>query len=325
MEQISGMPMPRVSERAPGTEHRMTLLRALKKYRFYYLLLLPGLVYLLIFKYGPMFGIVIAFKDVSPFSGIDGILHDPFVGLKHFRDFTSSYFLWNILGNTVIISLLKLVWTFPAPIILALLINEVGSTVFKRGVQTISYLPYFLSTVVVVGLLQMLVSVDGGLINQLLYAMGRQRIPFLSNPDTYRSILVGMSLWQGVGWGSILYLAAMANISPELYEAAMIDGANRFHQIRHITLPGISHIIVLLLIFQIGALLNAGFEQVLLTYSPAVYSVGDIIDTYVYRSGLQAMKYSYATAVGVFKSVVATLLVLGANKLAHLVGQEGIW
>jgi len=322
MEQVSGMPAPQ--DRAAASR-RMTLGRGLGKYKFYYLLLLPGLTYLIVFQYGPMFGVIIAFKNVSAFSGIDGVLYDPFVGLEHFRNFFNSYFFWNILGNTVIISLLKLVWTFPAPIILALLINEVGSTVFKRGVQTISYLPYFLSMVVVVGLLQMMVSVDGGLINQMLHALGRRRVPFLTNPDTYRSILVVMTIWQTVGWGSILYLAAMAGISPELYEAAMIDGANRFHQIRHITLPGISHIIVLLLIFQIGGLLNAGFEQVLLTYSPAVYAVGDIIDTYVYRSGLQAMKYSYATAVGLFKSVVAMVLILGANKLAHLVGQEGIW
>ena len=325
MDQTTGIPAQVMGREARAAGRPMTLGRALKKFKFYYLLALPGLIYLLIFRYGPMFGIIIAFKDITPFSGIDGVLHDPFVGFKHFRNLFNSYFFVNIITNTLVISLLKLAWTFPAPIILALLINEVRSLLFKRTVQTISYLPHFLSIVVVVGLLQMMVSVDGGLINHVVKAWGGEPIAFLTNPKTFRSILVGMSLWQGMGWGSILYLAAMANISPELYEAAMIDGASKLQQIRYITIPGISHIITLLLIFSIGGLLNAGFQQILLTYSPVVYSVSDIIDTYVYRAGLQSMKYSYSTAVGLFKSVLAMLLILTSNWLAHRMGQQGIW
>ena len=325
MDQTTGIPAQLLGRRTRVQARRMTVGRALRKYMFYYLLALPGFLYLLIFRYGPMFGIIIAFKDISPFSGIEGVLHDPFVGFKHFENFFRSYFFVNVMTNTLVISLLKLALTFPAPIILALLINEVRGVLFKRTVQTLSYLPHFLSTVVVVGLLHMMVSVDGGLLNQMVRALGREPIAFLTNPKTFRSILVGMTLWQSVGWGSILYLAAMANISPELYEAAMIDGANKFQQIRYITLPSITYIIVLLLIFRIGGLLDAGFGQILLTYSPTVYSVSDIIDTYVYRAGLESLKYSYATAVGLFKSVLALLLILGSNWLAHRIGQEGIW
>ena len=325
MDQISSVALAAERERRAQRVTTKNLSRTLYKHRFYYLLAVPGLVFFLIFRYLPMYGVIIAFKDISPFSGLDGVLHEPFVGLKHFENFFNSYFFWNITGNTLIISGLKLLWGFPAPIILALMINEVRHTVFQRVVQTISYLPHFLSTVVVVGLLMMMVSIDGGLFNQAMRLFGAQPVAFLTHPKYFRSILVTMSLWQGVGWGSILYLAAMANINPELYEAAMIDGANRWQQIRYITLPSITYVIVILLIFRIGSLLDAGFEQILLLYSPSVYSVADIIDTYVYRAGLQSLRYSYATAVGLFKSLLAMILLLGANRLAHLLGQPGIW
>lgn len=325
MDQVSTVAIAATERERPRQRTARNMLRTVYKYRFYYLLAVPGIVFFLVFRYLPMYGVIIAFKDINPFSGLDGVLHEPFVGLKHFRNFLSSYFFWNIMGNTLIISGLKLLWGFPAPIILALLINEVRHMPFKRVVQTISYLPHFLSTVVVVGLLMMMVSVDGGLFNQAIRWFGGQPVAFLTQPRYFRSILVTMSLWQGVGWGSILYLAAMANINPELYEAAMIDGANKWQQIRHITLPSISYVIVILLIFRIGGLLNAGFEQILLLYSPSVYSVADIIDTYVYRAGLQSLRYSYATAVGLFKSILAMILLLGANKIAHVLGQPGIW
>ena len=298
---------------------------AIKKNYFYYLLFTPVLIYFIIFRYLPMFGLIIAFKDISPFHGLEGILSQPFVGLKHFRNFFNSYFFWNIMENTVMISLWKTLFGFPAPIILALLINEVRNTLFKRVTQTISYLPHFLSMVIVAGLVYTIYGVQGGLVNQIVRAFGGEPQNFLGNPNLFRSILVSTTVWQTVGWGSILYLAAMANLNPELYEAAMIDGANKWQQIKSITLPGISHVIVILLIFRIGDLLDAGFEQILLLYSPAVYEVSDIIDTYVYRSGLLNLKYSFATAVGLYKSILALLLLLGANKLAHKWGHTGIW
>ena len=301
------------------------ILVLINKNKFYYALFLPTLLYLLLFKFIPMLGLVIAFKDVTPFSGVEGILRQPFVGLKHFRHFVNSYFFWNVMRNTLVISGLKLLWGFPAAIILALLINEVRHSLFKRAVQTISYLPHFISMVVVTGLVQATLTVQGGLVNQVVVFLGGEAHNFLGDPNLFRTVLVVTTLWQTVGWGSILYLAAMANVNPELYEAAMIDGANRWQQVWAITLPSISHVIAILLIFRIGGLLNAGFEQILLLYSPPVYQVADVIDTYVYRSGVENMQYSFATAVGLFKSILAMLLLLGANKVAHRLGQTGIW
>jgi putative aldouronate transport system permease protein len=304
---------------------RRSILKDVWKNRFYYFLALPGLIYFLIFHYLPMFGIVVAFKDITPFSGLDGILHEPFVGLYHFERFFKSYYFTNVMTNTLVISGLKLVAGFPAPIILALLINEVRIVWFKRTFQTISYMPHFLSWVIIAGLVMSLLTTQGGLVNKLVVMFGGQTHNFLGDPKFFRAILVLSHLWAGIGWGTILYLAAMAGIAPELYEAAMIDGANRLQQARHITLPGITFVIVILLIFAIGGLLNAGFEQILLLYSPPVYQVSDIIDTYVYRSGLLGMQYSFATAVGLFKSILAMTLLLGANWVARRLGQTGIW
>lgn len=312
--------------RSGRTSSRMQrLITALRKHKFYYLLALPGLLYFLIFQYLPMLGVVIAFKDISPFGGFTGIVEASWVGLKHFRTFFSSIFFWDILWNTVWISLLKLFWVFPASIGLALLINEVRVLWFKRTIQTISYLPHFLSMVVVAGLVQATLTVNGGLVNQVIVSFGGEPQPFLTIPQYFRTILVVTTLWQSLGWDTILYLAAMANINPDLYEAAAMDGANKWHQIRHITLPGITYVIIILLIFAIGRLLNAGFEQILLLYSPTVYEVADIIDTYVYRRGLLGLEYSFATAVGLFKAVVAAFLLIGANKIANKLGQTGLW
>ena len=326
MDVLGGSPIV-VADRTTGrvAAPSWRLLRAIRKNYFYYLMALPGFVYFLIFHYIPMFGIIIAFKDVTPFSSVNDILTGPWVGFAHFEEFFHSYFFWNVLENTLIISGLKLLVGFPAPIILALLINEVRHVFLKRTVQTISYVPHFLSMVIVAGLVISLTSPEGGLINQAVVLFGGRPHPFLGDPKYFRWILVATSLWQDIGWGSILYLAAMVNIDPQLYEAAMIDGANKWQQIWAVTLPGIRLVIVILLIFAIGGILNAGFEQVLLLYSPAVYSVGDIIDTFVYRRGLLEMQYSFATAVGLFKSVFAMFLLLGANWIAHRLGEEGIW
>lgn len=291
----------------------------------YYLLLLPGLLYLIIFHYIPMFGIIFSFKEYQPFMGVEGIFTSEWVGLKHFQKFFNSYYFWDILGNTLAISLLKFIFGFPAPIIFALLLNEVRNKKFMKTVQTISYLPHFLSWVVVSGLLVTLLSTDNGLINIIREAMGKESIMFLGDPKYFRQVLVISDIWKGIGWGSIVYLAAISGVDQEMYEAAYIDGANRWRRIWHITLPSISHIVVIMLIFSVGGLLNAGFEQIFLLYSPAVYSVEDIIDTFVYREGLQSNNYSYATAVGLFKSLVSMFLLLLTNFIAKRLDQEGIW
>ncbi|MCY3780404.1 MAG: ABC transporter permease subunit [Chloroflexi bacterium] len=301
------------------------LLKRIWFFRFYYLLALPGILYFIIFHYIPMFGIVIAFKDISPFGGAAGIIEAPWVGLKHFNRFFSSIFFWNVIENTVVISGLKIIFGFPAPIIFALMLNEVFRIKFKRFVQTVSYLPHFISWVVTTGLVTALLATSGGLITEMLNNLTGENWTFLTNPDQFRGILTVSHVWKTVGWSSILYLAAMAAIDPALYEAAAIDGANRFQMARHITIPSIAFVITILFIFEIGNLLDAGFEQILLLYSPSVYSVSDIIDTYVYREGLLGLKYSFAAAVGLFKGVMAFLFLIVANTLANRLGQPGLW
>lgn len=297
----------------------------LKKNRLYYALILPGIVYFLVFHYTPMYGLIIAFKDVAPFDGLSGIFSAEWVGLKHFRNFLDSYYFWDIMGNTLLISLYRLLFGFPAPIILALLLNEVGGLAFKRTVQTISYLPHFLSMVVVAGLVTTLLKTDGGFVNDILQYMGFHPISFLSSSDYFRPVLVISGIWKEVGWGMIIYLAAIAGIDTQQYEAARVDGAGRLRQMWHITLPGMRHIIVILFILSIGGIMDAGFEQIFLLYSPPVYDVADILDTYVYRKGLVDVQYSFAAAVGLFKSVIAVVLILSANYLAKKFDQEGIW
>ncbi|HEY9077832.1 MAG TPA: ABC transporter permease subunit [Anaerolineaceae bacterium] len=326
MDQID-LSLPKISPSFPPKKSGQFLetLRGLKRDRFYYLLIILPLLYFLVFRYLPMLGVVIAFQDYDPFLGIEGFWTSPWVGFTHFTNFIKSIFFWRIIGNTLIISGLKLLFGFPAPIILALLLNEVRSTLFKRAVQNISYLPHFLSMVVVAGLVRSMLTVQGGLFNQIVRLFGGDPIAFLTYPEYFRGILVGTTLWQEIGWGAILYLAAMSTINIELYEAAAMDGANKFQQALNITLPGIAYVIAIQLIFSIGGLLNAGFEQILLLYSPGVYGVADIIDTYVYRNGLLGRQYSFAAAVGLFKSLIALLLMVGANRVAKWVGQPGLW
>ena len=305
--------------------NKPTLMATLKAYKLYYILALPGLLFFFVFAYVPIFGIIIAFKDISPFSGIVDVITKPFVGLKWFKQFFNSYYFFQIIRNTLVISFLKLVWVFPSSIILALLINELRNIKLRKIIQTVSYIPHFFSMVVVAGIVMSLLTTEGGLVNQAIVLLGGQSRMFLGEPKLFRPILVVTTLWQQIGWGTILYLAAIAGVDQEQYEAAIIDGAGRLRQTWHITLPSITFVIVILLIFRIGSLLNAGFEQILLLYSPPVYEVADIIDTYVYRSGIQNMKYSFATAVGFFKSIIAALLLLGANSLARKLGNTGIW
>lgn len=297
----------------------------IRRYLPIYMMMVLPLLWYLVFQYLPLLGSVIAFKANKPYQGVEGMLAAKFVGFKWFKRFFSSYYFGNLMRNTLLISFKKLIFGFPVPILFALLLNELRSTYFKRTIQTISYMPHFLSAVVISGLVVTLLSPDGGLINTLAVSVGSESIYYLGKSKYFHSIIVTASIWQEMGWNSIIYIAAIAGIDPTLYEAAMVDGVGRFRRAWYITLPCISNMVAVLLIMQIGNILNAGFEQIVLLYSPAVYDTADIIDTYVYREGLGNLNYSYATAVGLFKSVFALILVLVANHLAHRMGEQGIW
>lgn len=305
--------------------HKRSLAQDIKKNRLYFILMLPGLLYFIIYKYGPMGGIVVAFQDYAPFGGIKGIFESEWVGIKHFRNFVQRYYFWNVMSNTLYISFLKIVFGFPAPIILALLLNEVRQLRFKKIVQTISYLPHFISWVVAAGLVAQMLSPQNGLFNALRVAVGLKPLLFLGEPKYFRTIIVVSDIWKGVGWGTIVILAALAGVNQELYESARLDGAGRLAQAWYITLPTIASVVTILFIFRVGNIMNAGFEQILLLYSEVTYQVGDIIDTYVYREGLQNFNYSFSSAVGVFKSVIALILIIATNTLAKRLNQEGIW
>jgi len=287
-----------------------------------YLLLLPGLLYFLLFKYVPMTGIVIAFQDYSPFKGV---LKSSWVGLEHFVNLFQYDKFWQILRNTLVISLYNLIFFFPAPIVIALLLNEISNQFFKRSVQTIIYLPHFISWVVVAGMTYLLLGTQGGLVNELLQAAGYEVKPFLTTPEWFRGLLVSQSIWKEAGWGTIIFLAALSGVDTKLYEAAVVDGAGRWRQLWHITLPAIRSTILIMLILRLGTIMDVGFEQVFLMLNSTVNSVGDVFETYVYREGLVGGKFSYTTAVGLFKSVIGLIMVVSANWLSKKFGEEGIF
>ena len=290
----------------------------------YHAMILPGIVLLIIFAYIPMLGVIIAFQN---YQLGDVIGFSPFVGLSNFIQFFQNPFFGTIMRNTIGISLLKLLVGFPAPIILALLFNEIHDGFFKRTMQSISYLPYFVSWVVVYSLVNAFLTPDGGTLNSLLLALHVIKTPitFLGIKNAFWGILTASSVWKEVGWNSIIYLAAMSGINPELYEAADIDGANRIQKIRYITLPGIKMAIVIILIFSVGGLLNAGYEQIILFTNSAVTNVSEIIDTYVLKMGLRQMMFSYATAIGVFKSVTSVLLLSMTNLFCRKFADTSLW
>lgn len=303
---------------APAAHAKSTaFIKGFHKHKYYYLLLLPGIIYFVIFKYIPMGGVMIAFQD---FKIAGSMFTSPWVGLKWFRILFESPDFWIALKNTVIISFYKLLFNFPAPILLALMLNEVLNGAFKRIIQTIVYFPHFVSWVVLGGILFSVFSVDTG----LLKFLGLSTSPMM-NPEVFRGFLVGTEMWKEVGWGTVIYLAAIAGVNPDLYEAARMDGANRFQLVRHITLPCIMSTIVVLLILRTGQILNAGFDQVFIMYNPLVYNVSDILDTYVYRVGLTMGRYSFAAAAGLFQSAVGLLLLLFTNWLVRRMGERGLW
>lgn len=276
----------------------------------------------MIFSYLPMYGLVVAFKDYNVYKGI---LQSPWVGLEHFRSLFSTFEFPRIIWNTVWISVLKLLFGFPVPIILALMFNEMRSRRLKSVIQTFSYLPHFLSWVVVAGIFIDLLSMNSGIINDIIKAFGGERIFFMGDPDYFRGVLVVSFIWKSSGWESIIFIAAISGIDPDLYQAADIDGAGRFAKMWHVTIRGISSTIVILLVLKIGRLLSAGMDQVLVMYNPAVYEVSDIIDTYIYRVAFDRMEFGITTAAGLFKSLVGCILLLSANKFAKMIGEEGVF
>lgn len=313
---MSANVQPAPSLRRPAWRARI------KKNLFLYLMFLPVALYYLVFKYAPMFGLVIAFKDYNAFVGILG---SKWVGMKYFDQFVHSMYFWRLIRNTLAISFLDLLVNFPAPIILALMLNEVQHKQFKSVVQTISYLPHFVSTVVIVGILVNFLSLSTGLINNILAAVGLQRVHFLAEPRYFWPIFTLMNVWRSVGWSSIIYIAALSGIDPTLYEAAVVDGAGRWRQLFCVTLPALLPTIVTLLIMRVGHVLDVGYEAIILMYNPQIYETADVISTYVYRRGLIDADYSFAAAVGLFQSLVGMLMVMGANALSRKLTETSLW
>ncbi|GAE31029.1 ABC transporter permease [Halalkalibacter hemicellulosilyticus] len=305
-----------------SAQHKSTFWKDIKRDKLLYLLLIPGIVYLLIFRYIPMYGVVIAFQDYNIIAGISGSV---WVAFEQFERLFRTPNFSSIFMNTLIISSLKLLFGFPAPIILALLLNELRHMAFKRFTQSVIYLPHFISWVIFAGIIITFLNPVDGLFNYFIKQLGGQPISFLTSPDYFRSILVISDIYKEMGWGTIIYLAAMTGVRPDLYEAARIDGANRFKQMWHVTLPAIRPVILIMLILSLGNILEAGFLQIYLLYSPLVYDVADVIDTYVYRRGIQEANYSLATAAGLFKSIIALILIVTANKIVKKFGQDGLW
>jgi len=310
------------SERLPIGRKISRLGKVIAKDRYLYLLALPGIIYFLIFKYVPMAGILIAFQDYSPYLGF---AESSWVGFEHFKRLFVNPDFWLLLRNTLAISFLNLLLFFPLPIILAILMNELQSQFYKRTVQSIIYLPHFLSWVIIATLTFMLLSRSEGIVNQLLEFFGFEKIDFLTNPSIFWLLLTSQSIWKEAGWGTIIFLAAIAGVNSQLYEAAKIDGANRFRQIWHVTLPAIRNVIIILFILRLGDIMEVGFEQVFLMYNGAVSEVAEVFDTYVYRVGIQQGQFSFSTAIGLFKSLVGLILVVVANKMAKKFGEEGIY
>lgn len=296
--------------------------KTLYKYRWLYVMMLPGLVYFILFRYLPLWNAQIAFKNFKP---LLGVWDSPFVGFKNFVTFFHSFYFTQLLTNTVIISLLKLILGMPMAVILALCIYETAFKRLARFVQTISYLPHFLSWVIMYGILLVMLSPDSGLVNEAIKAGGADPIAFLYSPQWFRAVIVGSDIWKDTGWSTILYLAALMSIDPTLFEAAAVDGASRLQRIWHISLPGILSTIVVVTLLRLGNILDAGFHQIFMLYSLPVYSVADIIDTWVYRQGILEFQFSLATAVGLFKGVIGLVLVLIANRLTKQFSGSGIY
>ncbi|HGS2155562.1 protein LplB [Streptococcus pneumoniae] len=292
----------------------------IQKYWILYLMMIPATVLLILFTYGPMYGIIMAFQDFTVFKGYTG---SPFVGLKHFQRLFSDPLFYRLFKNTFMVGVLDFLFSFPAPLIFALILNEVRKVRFKSVVQSISYLPHFIPLVVMVGIIFELFG-SYGIINNLLSSLGMEPISFFTKSEWFLPLYIGSGVWKTIGWGSIIYMGALTNIDSTLYEAADMDGANRWHKMWHVTLPSLRPTVVTLFILNAGGIMQVGFEKVFLMSSPATYEVSDVLSTYVYRQGILNSDFSYSAAVGLFNNIVALLFVLLANKIAKKLGEEGI-
>ena len=306
---------------------KRSFLRDLKRYRFLFLLMLPGILFYLLFHYAPMFGIVIAFKD---YRIAKGFLGSDWVGLKHFIKFFTGRKTVTYIVNTIVLNVYGLIWGFPMPILFAIMLSEVKNTAFRKVVQTVSFLPHFISVVVIVSLIRMLFHVSEGVVNKIIELLGGTRIDFLLSARWYRTIYIGSGIWQGFGWDSIIYLAAILGIDPQLYESAVIDGASTRQRIWHITLPGIRSTIAILLILNVGSLVSSGFDKAYLLQQPSNLKVSEVISTYVYKRGILAEgggypEFSYTTAIGLSQSVANVILLLIANTLSAKLTESSLF
>lgn len=301
---------------------RLRMVRRLKKHYWFYLMMLPGLLFFIVYKYMPMWGILISFQDYQPFLGMLG---SKWVGVKHYATFFQDETFWMLFRNTFILATYNIVFFFPLPIIISLMLNEVRKESYKRIVQTLIYIPHFVSWVVVAGISFLFLSSQGGIFNSLLESAGREPINFLLSKEWFRTVITSQVMWKETGWGTIIFLAALAGVDPGLYEAAKIDGASRWRQMWHITLPAIRSTIIILLILRLGHFMDTGFEQIFLMVNAMNREVGEVFDTYVYSMGISQGKLSYSTAVGVFKSTVGLVLVVGSNWLSKKFGEDGIY
>lgn len=296
--------------------------RAVYRSRYLYILFIPVLIYYLLFRYWPIYGLVIAFKKFNPYQGMFG---SPWIGFQNFTRFFDSVYFGRLIKNTVGINLYNLAVGFPAPIILALMLNEVRKNSVKRAMQTIVYLPHFLSIVVVAGMIIQFLSPSSGIINTAIKALGLRPVHFLADPAWFKTVYVLSGVWQEAGWGSIIYLAALAGIDIQLYEAATVDGATSMQKLRHVTLPGIVPTIIVMLILRMGSMFSVGFEKIILLYNSVTYVTADVISTYVYRTGILKSDFSFSTAVDLFNSIINFILLISFNKISKKATETSLW
>lgn len=296
--------------------------KAIRKDWMLYLMFLPVFVYYVVFRYIPMFWTLIAFKDYNPFLGF---FQSEFVGLKHFKQFLCSNYFWRIMRNTIVISAYDILFTFTAPIIFALLLNEVKNKYFKKVVQTIAYIPHFISIVIIVSMYMQFLAPDTGLINKIITSLGGESVYFLTDASYFWTLFTSLNVWRSIGWSSIIYMATLTSIDDTLYEAAVVDGAGRWKQTLYVTLPMLVPTIVIQLIIKVGQVLNVAYETIILLYNSQLYETADVISTFVYRTGIREGNYSYATAIGLFQAVISIALVFATNKLSKKLNQTALW
>jgi len=298
------------------------ILKEVWKQKYLHLLALPGVIYYIIFHYIPMYGVIIAFQDYNIGKGV---LHSEWVGLKHFINFVNNPFFWRLIRNTILINVYQIIFVFPIPIVFALFLNEIRQQLYKKFVQTVSYLPHFISLPAIIGMLAMYLSPTDGIVNKILSKFGIEPIYFLAQPEWFRTIYIVSDIWQHTGWSAIIYIAALSQVNPELYESAIIDGANRIQLMKYISIPSILPTITIMFLLKVGHIMSLGAEKVLLLQSPLNYETSDVISTYVYRRGLIYGEYSYTTAIGIFNSVINLVILLIANKISQKVSETSLW